>query len=259
MGLEYLQLWADMEALFEPYDDAQRGRLMMAMMAYAYRHEEPEFTGVEKFVWPVLKQHIDRCAQNVEAKKAAGSKGGKGSKSSKQTEADESNAKQNEAEVSKAKQTEADGSKSEQNAHTQYHDHDNDHDQYHNHDDVVVRATAAPAAEPVEAFDGSDMTDAIATQREVERLIKRYGLPDSDATMDAVLDDIERHGMDAVRNALKTASLADNRGGISVNYYRSCLGAKPRAEPFKRTTGASANPSTTNPFAQMLIEEGYGA
>lgn len=271
MGLEYLQLWADMEALFEPYDDAQRGRLIMAMMAYAYRGEDPEFTGVEKFIWPVLRQHIDRCTQNIEAKKAAGSKGGKGSKTEKQTQADVNKNKQNEAEVSNAKQEEAEASKQEQNeskskqnAHTQYHDHDNDHDQYHNHEEVVVvdaraRATATATPESVEAFDGSDITEVIEQRREVERLIKRYRLTNNDTTMDALLDDVGRWGMDAVKGALESASLADSRGGLSVKYYRTFLGAKPRAEPFKRTTGASANPSTTNPFAQMLIEEGYGA
>lgn len=261
MGLEYLQLWADMEALFEPYDDAQRGRLLMAMMAYTYRHEEPEFTGVEKFIWPVLRQHIDRCAQNVEAKKAAGSKGGKGSKSSKQTEADESNAKQSEAEVSKAKQTEAEESESKQNAHThnQYHNHD----QYHNHEEVVVvdaraRATATATPEPVEAFDGSDITEVIEQRREVERLIKRYRLTDNDTTMDALLDDVGRWGMDAVKGALESASLADSRGGLSVKYYRTFLGAKARPEPNKSVYGHSEQQGTSNPFLQMLREEGYG-
>lgn len=257
MGLEYLQIWADMEELFQPYDDAQRGRLIMAMMAYAYRGEEPEFTGVEKFIWPVLRQHIDRCTQSIEAKKAAGSKGGKGGKAEKQAQADGSKQKQSEAEASKAKQTEADGSESKQNAHTHYHDHDNDHNK-----EVVVdaraRATATATAEPVVAFDGSGVTEIIAQRREVEQLIKRYRLTDNDTTMDALLDDVERWGMDAVKQALESASLSDNRGGLSVKYYRTFLGAKARPAPNASACGRSEQQDTSNPFLQMLREEGYG-
>lgn len=260
MGLEYIQLWADMESLFEPYDDAQRGRLVMAMMAYAYRGEEPNFAGVEKFIWPVLRQHIDRCAQSIEAKKAAGSKGGKGIKSDKQPKAEESKSKQSEADASKEKQMEAENGESKQNAHTQYqyHDHEHDHDQ----DNVVVdaraRATATPAAEPVTAFDGSDLAESIAIQREVERMIKRFGLADNDATMDALLDDVGHYGLLAVEAALENASKSDSRGGLSIKYYRTFLGAKPRSEPNKSVYGHSEQQVTSNPFLQMLREEGYG-
>lgn len=259
--LEYIQIFADMESLFEPYDDAQRGRLIMAMMAYAYRGEEPNFTGVEKFIWPVLRQHVDRCSQNVEAKKAAGSKGGKRTSKDKQNEADESNVKQSEAEASKAKQTEADGSESKRNAHN--HDHDNDHDKDNDkdNDDVVcarARATATATAEPVTAFDGSDMTEIIAQRREVEQLIRRYRLADNEATLDALLDDVDRYGMDGVKQALQNASNSDSRGGLSVKYYRTFLGAKTRPEPNKSVYGHSEQQGTSNPFLQMLREEGYG-
>lgn len=250
MGLEYLQIWVDMEELFQPYDDAQRGRIIMAMMAYAYRGEEPEFAGVEKFIWPVLRQHIDRCMQSIEAKKAAGSKGGKGSKDYKQAQANGSKQKQSEAEVSKVKQ----------NAHTQYHDHKHDHD----HDKEVVvdararaTATATATAEPVTAFDGSDMTEVLAQRREVEKLIKRYRLTDNDTTMDALLDDVDEWGIDAVKQAFESASLSDSYGGLSVKYYRTFLGAKARPEP-KSTHRQSEQQDTSNPFLQMLREEGYG-
>lgn len=258
MGLEYLQLWSDMEEYFQPFNDEQRGRLIMAMMAYAYRGEEPEFEGVEKFIWPVLKKQIDRCAQSIEAKKAAGSKGGSKAKTDKQTEADGSSAKQTEAKASRAKQTEADGSKGKQNAHTNTHDHEYDHD--NNKEEVVVdaraRATAPAAAadEIVTAFDGEDMTQALEAHREAERLIKRYRLTDNDRTMDALVDDIAEHGLAAVEEALENATDSDSRGGISIRYYRAFLGTKTRPEP---NTSARA-PDTTNPFLQMLREEGYG-
>lgn len=222
MGLEYLQLWADMEELFEPYDDAQRGRLIMAMMAYAYRGELPSFTGVEKFIWPVLKQHIDRCTQSIEAKKAAGSKGGKGGKTSKQTEADESGAKQTEAEASKAKQTEADESESKQNAHTQYHDHEHDHDHTHEEVGVYARATAAsPAKEEVIGIDGTDLSEMIQLNAEVDDLLRKYRL--SEALRDDLLDDIGKHGLDKVKRVMHDAAQSDTKGGLSIKFIRACL------------------------------------
>ena len=239
MGLEYVQIFKDMEVLFEPYDDAQRGRLVMAMMAYAYRGEEPQFDGVEKFIWVVLKQHIDRCAQNVDAKKAAGSKGGKRKSEDKQTEADESRSKQTEAEESEVKQ----------NAHNQYHDHDNDHDHNHDKRKKNARARTAAAAEPVDAIDGSDLTEEIAAHQEAERLIKRFGLPNTETALTAILDDIAEHGMPAVEQALHDASLSDARGGLSIRFYRTKLPtAQRRAAPTRQT-------ETNNPFLQMLKEE----
>ena len=90
--LDYLKVFPDIEVLLKRYDDAQRGRLFMAMMAYAYRGELPTFgeNAPEWYVWDTLQFKIDQCAESLEAKKASGKKGG----SAKQPEADESNVKQ---------------------------------------------------------------------------------------------------------------------------------------------------------------------
>ena len=91
--LDYLKVFPDIEVLLKRYDDAQRGRLFMAMMAYAYRGELPTFDedAPEWYVWDTLQFKIDQCAESLEAKKASGKKGG----SAKQAEADGSNGKQN--------------------------------------------------------------------------------------------------------------------------------------------------------------------
>lgn len=91
--LDYLKVFPDIEVLLKRYDDAQRGRLFMAMMAYAYRGELPTFgeNAPEWYVWDTLQFKIDQCAESLEAKKASGKKGG----SAKQPEADGSNVKQN--------------------------------------------------------------------------------------------------------------------------------------------------------------------
>lgn len=91
--LDYLKVFPDIEVLLRRYDDTQRGRLFMAMMAYAYRGELPTFdeNAPEWYVWDTLQFKIDQCAESLEAKKASGKKGG----SAKQPEADGSNGKQN--------------------------------------------------------------------------------------------------------------------------------------------------------------------
>lgn len=68
--LAYLQIFADKEELLEPFDDAERGRLLTAMLAYALHDEEIDLTGNERYIWPVFKQMINQS-------KDAGSKRGK--------------------------------------------------------------------------------------------------------------------------------------------------------------------------------------
>ena len=110
--LDYLKVFPDIEILIKRYDEAQCGRLFMAMMAYAYRQELPTFEedAPEWYVWDYIQYKIDQCAESLETKRASGKKGG----SVKQTEADESKTKQSEADASTSKQTQADASEVKQ-------------------------------------------------------------------------------------------------------------------------------------------------
>lgn len=60
MALTYLQIFADKEALLEPFDDAERGRLLSAMLAYALRDDLLPLTGNERYIWPVFREMIDK-------------------------------------------------------------------------------------------------------------------------------------------------------------------------------------------------------
>ena len=95
MGLAYLQIFADKEALLEPFDDAERGRLLTAMMAYALHDEEIVLTGNERYIWPVFKQMIDASKAAAKNKSNAG-------------KARHSNDQQDAAEVSSNQQSAAD-------------------------------------------------------------------------------------------------------------------------------------------------------
>ena len=94
MALTYLKIFADMEETLGLYSDEERGRLLSAMMAYSFRGEEPEFAGAERFVWPMLRNHIDSCEERSEKMKANGKRGGK---AESKPEATESKAEQTEA------------------------------------------------------------------------------------------------------------------------------------------------------------------
>ena len=177
--LDYLKVFPDIEVLLKRYDDAQRGRLFMAMMAYAYRGELPTFgeNTPEWYVWDMLQFKIDQCAESLEAKKASGKKGG----SAKQPEADESNVKQTEANAStlkqsqakpsKAKQPEADESNVKQNAYIQ--EQEQVKEQEKNSGGGYVTPT------PYDDLTDDELRRMREEQADVEAAAKRMGLPAS--------------------------------------------------------------------------------
>lgn len=184
--LDYLKVFPDIEVLLKRYDDAQRGRLFMAMMAYAYRGELPTFDedAPEWYVWDTLQFKIDQCAESLEAKKASGKKGG----SVKQAEADESNSKQTEANAStlkqsqakpsKAKQPEADGSNGKQNAYIQ------EQEQEQEQEKNIGGGYVTP-----NPYDDVTDDELREEQAEVEAAAKRMGLP---ASAQGDLDTMDR-------------------------------------------------------------------
>lgn len=113
MALTYLKIFADMEETLSLYSDEERGRLLSAMMAYSFRGEEPEFTGAERFVWPMLRNHIDSCEERSEKMRANGKRGGK-------SEANESKAEQTDSKTKPIQEQEQDQD------HEQEHVHDQD-------------------------------------------------------------------------------------------------------------------------------------
>lgn len=77
----FVCLYLDYRSTFAPYSDAERGRLVSAMLDFAATGAVPEFEGNERFAWPQLqgqierdrKKYYDRCEQN----RLNGSKGGR--------------------------------------------------------------------------------------------------------------------------------------------------------------------------------------
>ena len=105
-------------------------------------------------------------------------------------------------------------------------------EQYNNEkqEEVVVYASAAD----------DDLLNQIAAHQRADDLIRRYKLPDSDMSREALLEDAEKLGFLRLEEALKQASLSNNRQGLSVNFYRSVLngnGKRKEASTFASTYG----------------------
>lgn len=97
--MTYLQIFADKVKLLEPFDDAERGRLLTAMMSYAFDGVDPVLTGNERYIWPVFRDMIDQSRKNLDNKRRAGSV--------KQDAAEPSTTEQDGAEPSTTEQDEA--------------------------------------------------------------------------------------------------------------------------------------------------------
>lgn len=81
MNLSYICLYADYDVTLEPFSFEERGRLLTAMLQYLKTGEEPEFVGNERFIWPTLREQINRdqaaYEKRVEQNKENGKKGGR--------------------------------------------------------------------------------------------------------------------------------------------------------------------------------------
>lgn len=73
----HLKVFFDFDERTEMLTDAERGRLLLAMLRYAKCGEAPDLKGNERFLWPVFKGDIDRDAAAYEAHVQSGGLGGR--------------------------------------------------------------------------------------------------------------------------------------------------------------------------------------
>lgn len=79
--LSYVCLYLSYLEALGPYSDEERGRIMTAMLRYAATGEIPDFSGSERYVWPLIKSQIDRDMaaydQKCQRNRQNGAKGGR--------------------------------------------------------------------------------------------------------------------------------------------------------------------------------------
>lgn len=249
--LDYLKIFPEFETMLRRYTDEERGRLFMAMMAYAYRGEEPDFDegAHEWYIWDTIKLKIDQCAESLETKRTSGKKGG----SVKQTEADESKAKQNEADASEVKQTEADESKT---------------DIYKNKNKSKSKnknksSSSYVPPTPYDDLDDDELLRLRQEQQDVETAARRVGLPVSAMSDYDTMDNLRaEHGADNLLKAISRIQGAPEKcrswryvGGIlrkekSAGY----TWAERAAESGGGTAGDAEQVLTRNPFALQSLK-----
>ena len=92
----HLKVFFDFDERTEMLTDAERGRLLLAMVRYAKSGELPDLKGNERFLWPVFKGDIDRDAAAYEAHVQNGRLGGRPENQTKPNETKRNLTKPNE-------------------------------------------------------------------------------------------------------------------------------------------------------------------
>ena len=67
MAREGFLVYHEMLSWLEPYGDAERGRLLTAMLTYSITGEAPGLSGNERFLWPAIRDKIDRDRESYES------------------------------------------------------------------------------------------------------------------------------------------------------------------------------------------------
>lgn len=248
--LDYLKVFPDIEILIKRYDEAQCGRLFMAMMAYAYRQELPTFDedAPEWYVWDYIQYKIDQCAESLETKRASGKKGG----SVKQTEADASTSKQSEAESSEVKQTEADAS--------EVNIYKNKSKNMNKSKNKSSSSYVPPT--PYDDLDDDELRRLRQEQQDVETAAKRVGLPVSAMSDYDTMDNLRaEHGADNLLKAISRIQGAPEKcrswryvGGILRKEKTAGYTWSERAAESGGGTAGDEQVLTRNPFALQSLK-----
>lgn len=252
--LDYLKVFPDIEILLKRYDEAQCGRLFMAMMAYAYRQELPTFDedAPEWYVWDYIQYKIDQCAESLETKRASGKKGG----SVKQTEADASTSKQSEAESSEVKQTEADASGTDI-----YKNKSKNMNKSKNKSSSSSSSSYVPPT-PYDDLDDDELRRLRQEQQDVETAAKRVGLPVSAMSDYDTMDNLRaEHGADNLLKAIGRIQGAAEKcrswryvGGILRKEKTAGYTWSERAAESGGGTAGDEQVLTRNPFALQSLK-----
>ena len=68
MAIEYFNAYHSYLKSVEPLNDAERGRLFTALLEYSSTGVVPDLRGNERFIFPTMKEQIDRDAKKYEDK-----------------------------------------------------------------------------------------------------------------------------------------------------------------------------------------------
>ena len=81
MAIAYIKVFFDFDERTEALSDPEKERLLLAMVRYAARGDEPTtLKGAERILWPVFRKEIDLQMAAYNTRIENGNKGGRPSK-----------------------------------------------------------------------------------------------------------------------------------------------------------------------------------
>lgn len=176
-----------------------------------------------EFIVEKVRDALETYKANSEKRKAA---------ANARWNAEESKPMQTDANGCKRMQTDADATKTETETETEYINRNRNVKVVEEERNLPSQSAAAPAAdEKVIAFDGQDLTADIERNHEADVLIMRYGLSKDFATRERLLEDLEKHGSEKLREALEKAVDGNYKERITPNFWRAILAGKGRDSP----------------------------
>lgn len=193
----YYKLFYDFKEQTEALSDAERGRLIIAIIDYAREGIELTSSGRESVLFPVFKAQIDREMAKAAMLAENGRKGGE-AKSTKQAEANDGKPKQTVANCSKPKQTVA-------NCHNKEKEKEEEKDKEKDSGGVTRAREDAPPPLPYGLTD-ADIAESLERDRTLEQTARECGLPTAPANMMTARDLCNEHTLDTVILAMRRAA-----------------------------------------------------
>lgn len=191
--------------------------LFLAVCAYALDGEEPQLTGVPLALFTLIRPTLDSGMKQAQRRKATGEKtcadGITERNQTRRKAAPVPISEQNRNRINSNMVTDSDSNKREKER-----EKEGEEESLR----VCAREEAA-AADDVSLSDDDELLRAISANQRADELIRRYHLPDCDTSREALLEDAERVGWEALGDALRRAAAANSRPMLSVNYYRAML------------------------------------
>ena len=225
--MAFFKLYSDMEQLFEPYSMEERGKLFTALMTYAYHGEDTVFSGNERFLWPVLRRHLDACAVKSQKNTENGSKGGRPRKA-KETEqipnkTDENPEKANETEEKPIKEKEKEKEYEKEKEKLKEEAEEESAPSPQQQPTASQNKTSGIGSADLFGEFLSDDFGNLENLHEAETLLKKYRMSVNDSNVERVVGWINSKGLKTVQDAFRKASDADNRGGLSMNFLDAVI------------------------------------
>ena len=201
MELSYVKVFLDWEERTETLSDAEKGRLMTAIVQYAKSGIQPDLQGAERHVFPTFRLQIDRDKAELDSLRATRSESGKkGGRPKKAIEANGFSEKQkNQMVFSESKKSKEERKKKKEKE-----------------DDVVV------------GFMTEEEMDIAATENTINNkkiidAMENAGMNTSNVAIDAVIDLGVEYGVERVVECIEKAALHNKEKAVSVAYVKAFL------------------------------------